>query len=85
MQSRTKKIGTALAESMEELVLAVKSEKHDKGKLDSIRNVFRNAQFYWDFVFVENSNGAHNTKLSHECLDKSEALLNEIKSLLKQL
>jgi len=85
VKSRTKKIGTDLAELMEELVLAVKSEKHSKEKLDAIRMVFRNAQFYWDFVFVENSNGAHNTKLTHDCLNKSEQLLNEAKSLLKKL
>ena len=85
VQNRTKKIGNALAELMEELVLAVKSEKYEKEKLDAIRKVFRDAQFYWDFVFVENSNGAHNSKLTHQCLDKSEALLNEAKSLLKKL
>ena len=42
---------------------------------------YRNAQFYWNFVFVENSEGAHNSRLTHECLDKSEALIADTLAL----
>ena len=42
----------------------------------------RNAQFYWDFVMVENSEGAHNPTLTNETLDKAEAAANEALALL---
>ncbi len=42
----------------------------------------RNAQFYWDFVMVENSEGAHNPTLTDETLDKAEAAANEALGLL---
>ena len=42
----------------------------------------RNAQFYWDFVMVENSEGAHNPTLTTETLDKAEAAANEALALL---
>ena len=31
----------------------------------------------WDFVFVENSEGAHNSRLDGSCLDKADALITE--------
>ncbi|WP_420823056.1 ammonia-forming cytochrome c nitrite reductase subunit c552 [Wenzhouxiangella limi] len=37
----------------------------------------REAQFYWDFIWVENSNGFHNWDEAHRVLDKAEALINE--------
>ena len=42
----------------------------------------RNAQFYWDFVMVENSEGAHNPDLTFETLDKAEAAADEALALL---
>jgi len=44
---------------------------------------FRNAQFYWNFVFVENSEGAHNSALTRDCLNKSETLIAECEALFK--
>ena len=38
--------------------------------------------FYWDFVFVENAEGAHNSALAASCLDKAEAALAEAEALL---
>ena len=43
-------------------------------QLAEVRSLARDAQFYWDFVFVENSEGAHNSTLTNECLDKAESL-----------
>jgi hypothetical protein len=34
-------------------------------------------------VFVENSEGAHNSKLDNSCLDKADALIEEALSLLE--
>ena len=44
----------------------------------------RKGQWYWDFVFVENSEGAHNSSLDNECLDKAEALIDEALVFFKE-
>ncbi len=46
-------------------------------KLAQCQKLHRNAQFYWDFVMVENGDGAHNSKLSDETLDKSKRPLTK--------
>ena len=52
-------------------------------ELDAIRALARDAQFYWDFVFVENSEGAHNPALTRDCLDKAERLTAEAMGLFR--
>lgn len=47
------------------------------------RKLHRAAQWYWDFVFVENSEGFHNNALSHELLDESRNLTEEALALLQ--
>ncbi|WP_203594409.1 ammonia-forming cytochrome c nitrite reductase subunit c552 [Wenzhouxiangella limi] len=42
-----------------------------------LQQIHREAQFYWDFIWVENSNGFHNWDEAHRVLDKAEALINE--------
>ena len=51
--------------------------------LNEVRALARDAQFYWDFVFVENSEGAHNPKLTEFCLDKAEELTNQAINLMR--
>lgn len=51
-------------------------------ELDKLRALNREAQFYWDFVFVENSEGAHNRKLTTQCLDKAEELADQALQLI---
>lgn len=46
-------------------------------ELERAQTLHRNAQFYWDFVMVENSEGAHNPMLANETLDKAEAAVDE--------
>ena len=43
----------------------------------------RDAQFYWDFVFVENSEGVHNPSLTNNCLEKAENLTAEALGMFK--
>ena len=76
-ERRTYAIGYALEALTEKLVLAVESGNYTEEELNAIRAVARDAQFYWDFVFVENSEGAHNSRLTNECLDKAEQLIDE--------
>ena len=51
-------------------------------ELAKLQKLQRNAQFYWDFVMVENSEGAHNSKLTNETLDKAEAAADEALAML---
>lgn len=46
-------------------------------ELAELWEIQRDAQFYWDFVMVENSEGAHNPDLTTETLDKAEELVDE--------
>ena len=83
VERRTYAIGYELQFLTERLAQAVESGKYRATELDAIRALARDAQFYWDFVFVENAEGAHNPVLTHECLDKAEALCNEALGMFK--
>jgi len=81
-EARTYEVGYELEELLNAITEAVDGGEYTDEQLDAIRMSYRNAQFYWNFVFVENSEGAHNSKLTYECLDKSEALAAETWALL---
>ena len=76
-EERTIAIGTKLEDLTNKLADAVASGKYAEEDLEAIRALNRKGQFYWDFVFVENSEGAHNSRLTTECLDKAEQLIDE--------
>ena len=82
-ERRTYAIGYLLEGLTEKLVQAVESGEYTDEELNAIRAVARDAQFYWDFVFVENSEGAHNSALNRECLNKAEALANKAMGMFK--
>ena len=81
-EERTYDIGYQLEDLIKAITEAVESGKYSEEDLNAIRMSYRNAQFYWNFVFVENSEGAHNSKLTNDCLDKSEALIAETWALM---
>ena len=81
-EERTIAIGTKLEELTNKLADAVAAGTYSEDELNAIRKLNRQGQFYWDFVFVENAEGAHNSKLTHECLDKAEKLIDEALALL---
>ena len=76
-EERTVAIGTKLETLTNTLADAVASGNYTVDELNAIRELNRKGQFYWDFVFVENSEGAHNSRLTNECLDKAEQLIDE--------
>ena len=82
-ERRTYAIGYELEGLTEKMVKAVESGRYTEEELNEIRALARDAQFYWDFVFVENSEGAHNSALAKECLDKAEMLVNQAMGLFK--
>ena len=77
VEARTYSVGYELEFLTEQLASAVESGKYTDAELDPIRSMARDAQFYWDFVFVENAEGAHNPTLTYQCLDQAEAICNE--------
>ena len=85
VEDRTYSIGYELEYLTELLADAVESGEYTDADLARVRALARNAQFYWDFVFVENAEGAHNPTLTYECLDKAEELCNQALNLLKAL
>jgi len=83
-EERTIAIGTKLEDLTNKLADAVASGNYTEDELNAIRALNRKGQFYWDFVFVENSEGAHNSRLTNECLDKAESFIDEALGLIKQ-
>ena len=69
---RTLARGNKLDTLTNQLADAVASGKYTDEQLDAVRALNRKGQFYWDFVFVENSEGVHNSKLTEKCLDQAE-------------
>ena len=80
---RTTEVSDKLVELTETLATAVESGEYSEEELDAIRAVARDAQFYWDFVFVENAEGAHNPSLANDCLDRAESLTAEAMGMIK--
>ena len=81
MEERTIAIGYKLEELTNKLADAVAAGTYTEDELNAIRALNRKGQWYWDFVFVENSEGAHNSRLDNSCLDKAEALIEEALAL----
>lgn len=80
--ARENEISALLVQVNAKLAAAIENGSLDQTTIDQIKTLDRNAQFYWDFVFVENAEGAHNSALTDACLDKAEALANEALALL---
>ncbi|MCL1891120.1 MAG: ammonia-forming cytochrome c nitrite reductase subunit c552 [Coriobacteriia bacterium] len=76
----------ACSEELEKLV-AKMGEQVAAGTLTgdnlaAAQKLHREAQFYWDFTFVENSYGAHNRALANDCLDKANERIAKLAKLL---
>ena len=84
IEDMTKKIASKYATE----IASIKEARNAGGSQDAsaelsqLWKLQRNAQFYWDFVMVENSEGAHNPTLTTETLDKAEAATDQALALL---
>ncbi len=76
IEARTYTVGYELEFLTERLAKAVENKELSDEALAELRSLARDAQFYWDFVFVENAEGVHNPSLSDYCLDKAAELCN---------
>lgn len=77
---------TTISEKIEQMIARV-AEQRESGALSGdalaeVQRLHRVSQFYWDFVMVENSEGAHNPELTFETLDKAEAAVDQALSML---
>ena len=80
--ARETEVGNMLSGLKDELAAAVAAGGMSGEKLDAVRKLHREAQWFFDFCYVENSEGAHNSALAYNCLDTSESKINEAKELL---
>ena len=74
---REREVGEKLARLKTTLAETVSSGSCEEDTLNGIREKYRAAQWYWDFCYVENSEGAHNSALARRCLNNAEALIEE--------
>jgi len=80
--SRLNTIGKKYETLHKEIGKAAAAGKSD-ADLAKVRSLVRDGQFYYDFCFVENSNGAHNSVMTKSLLDKAEKYVDEALALLK--
>lgn len=80
---KTDEVSDVILELINELTKAVEGKTHSEDIINQARDYHRKAQFKWDFVFVENSEGFHNPEIAHKNLDEALALAKEGLKLLK--
>ena len=80
--ARETEVGNKLSGLKDALTAAVSAGKMSEEELDAVRKLHREAQWFFDFCYVENSEGAHNSELANRCLDTSEAKIDEAMGLL---
>ena len=79
---REKEISALLVQVNAKLAAAIENGSLSEDVIAQVKSLDRDAQFYWDFVYVENAEGAHNSALSRQCLNKAEALARQALALL---
>lgn len=80
--ARETEVGGELSMFNDALAAAVADGAMSEEELDAVRQIYREAQWYFDFCYVENSEGAHNSELAFHCLDTSEELILQGMELL---
>ncbi|MDO4633926.1 MAG: ammonia-forming cytochrome c nitrite reductase subunit c552 [Eubacteriales bacterium] len=73
---REKEVGEQLSTLKSTLEEAVTAGEMNEDVLNDVRALYRDAQWYWDFCYVENSEGAHNSTMARRCLNNAETLIN---------
>ena len=80
--ARETETGNRLSAMKDALAAAVASGTWSEDDLNAVRKLHREAQWFFDFCYVENAEGAHNSDLAFRCLDLSEERINEGMKLL---
>lgn len=80
--TRETETGNKLSAFKDALAAANQGGKLSEAELNAVRKLYREAQWFFDFCYVENSEGAHNSELANRCLDTAEAKIAEGMALL---
>jgi len=80
--ARETEVGNKLSKFKDILAQKVQEGEMSEEELDKIRQLYREAQWFFDFCYVENSEGAHNSDLSMSCLQTSEERINRAMALM---
>ena len=80
--ARETEVGNRLSELKDTLTEAVTKAEMTEEELDAVRKLHREAQWFFDFCYVENSEGAHNSKMSLSCLNTADEKIAEAMTLL---
>ena len=83
VKDREKEVGLKIASLHEQIGAAAAAGKKTEAELAELRSLVRDAQWYWDFVRVENSHGAHNSVFALDLLVKAEKLADQGLAKLK--
>ncbi len=67
--ARETEIGNKLSAFKDALAAVNADGSIDEFSLEEARKLYREAQWFFDFDYVENSEGAHNSELANRCLD----------------
>ena len=78
------RIGNLLMNFKQALAKANQSGRMTASELDEIRELYRKAQWFFDYCYVENSEGAHNSDLAMRCLSTAEQLIKQGMALLSE-
>lgn len=81
--ARETEVGNALSALNDKLTDAVASDDYTEDELNELRKLYRHAQWFFDYDYVENSEGAHNSALANECLDTAADLIAQAEALFK--
>ena len=86
--ARETEIGNKLSAFKDALAAANKAAQEgapgarSEEELNAVRKLYREAQWFFDFCYVENAEGAHNSELANRCLDTAAAKIAEGMALL---
>ena len=81
---RTNEVSDELKAFIDLLAKHVKAgDLSDEDKAE-LQKIHRHAQFKWDFVWVENGEGFHNSKKANQNLDEAEELVKQGLEILKK-
>lgn len=73
----TKEVALQLEDMIEKLTAAVEEETLSEEELAELQDIHREAQFYWDYVFVENGEGFHNQPKQLGYLEHAQELVEQ--------
>lgn len=82
---KTDAVGKELEGFINKLADIVQNNKADEGTIAQLQDIHREAQFYWDYVFVENSEGFHNQQKSLDYLNHSEELVQKGNKIIESI